>query len=418
MVLGGGITGLSAALSLANQGYRVEIVEKEAELGGLLRFVNRIFPTHQPSSALLNPLIHSVLEHQNIQVHLGAELTEVKGFVGNFKATIKENGESQELNVGTIIVAVGAQAHKPAGTFGYGAFDNVMTQLDFEGLGTDRYADFKHVVIINCVGARNEERSYCGRFCCIVALKNAILLKEANPKGQVTIVQRDVMAVGKVYEDYYRRALQLGVKFVRYDKARPPQVQGTDGKAEKVRVYHMLMGKEIELSADLVLLTTPLVPAEDNPSLSQKMQIPLGTDGFFLEAHQKLRPVEFPVDGIFVAGCARYPAEIPECIGQGLAAAAKAAIPMARGQVVSDAFVSEVDPSLCSACGRCVTVCPFGAVDWAEARTSEGGKKNVAKVNPAECKGCGLCTASCLSGAIRLPGFTDEQIFAMIGNQR
>ncbi len=208
-----------------------------------------------------------------------------------------------------------------------------------------------------------------------MALKNAILLKEANPKGQVTIVQRDVMAVGKLYEDYYRRALQLGVKFVRYDKAKPPQVQGTDGKAEKVRVYHMLMGKEIELSADLVLLTTPLVPAEDNPSLSQKMKIPLGTDGFFLEAHQKLRPVEFPADGIFVAGCARYPAEIPECIGQGLAAAAKAAIPMARGQVVSDAFVSEVDPSLCSACGRCVMVCPFGAVDWAEVRTSDGRKE-------------------------------------------
>jgi heterodisulfide reductase subunit A len=178
------------------------------------------------------------------------------------------------------------------------------------------------------------------------------------------------------------------------------------------------MGKEIELTADLVLLTTPLVPAEDNQTLSQMMKIPLGTDGFFLEAHQKLRPVEFPADGIFVAGCARYPAEIPDCIGQGLAAAAKAAIPMARGQVVSDAFVSEVEPSLCSACGRCIEVCPFGAVNWAEVRTSSGGKKNVARVNPAECKGCGLCTASCLSGAIRLPGFTDEQIFAMIGNQR
>jgi heterodisulfide reductase subunit A len=179
----------------------------------------------------------------------------------------------------------------------------------------------------------------------------------------------------------------------------------------------MLMGKEIELKADLVLLTTPLVPAADNQTLSQIMKIPLGTDGFFLEAHQKLRPVEFPADGIFVAGCARYPAEIPDCIGQGLAAAAKAAIPMARGQVVSDAFVSEVEPSLCSACGRCIEVCPFGAVNWAEVRTSSGGKKSVARINPAECKGCGLCTASCLSGAIRLPGFTDEQIFAMIGNQ-
>jgi heterodisulfide reductase subunit A2 len=417
MVLGGGVTGLSAALSLANQGYRVDIVEKEEELGGLLRFVNKVFPTHRPSSVLLNPLIESVLEHQNIDVHLGTELTEVKGFVGNFKATIKENDESRELNVGTIIVAVGAQSHKPTGAFGYGRFENVMTQLDFERLGTDQHADIKHVVMINCVGARNEERSYCGRFCCIVALKNAILLKEANPRAQVTIVQRDVMAVGKLYEDYYRRALEMGVKFVRYDRARPPHVVGTDREAENVRVFHVLMGKEIELRADLVLLTTPLVPAEDNQTLSQMMKIPLGTDGFFLEAHQKLRPVEFPADGIFVAGCARYPAEIPDCIGQGLAAAAKAAIPMARGQVVSDAFVSEVEPSLCSACGRCIEVCPFGAVNWAEVRTSSGGKKNVARINPAECKGCGLCTASCLSGAIRLPGFTDEQIFAMIGNQ-
>jgi heterodisulfide reductase subunit A2 len=418
MVLGGGITGLSAALSLANQGYRVEIVEKEEELGGLLRFVYKVFPTHRPSSVLLDPLIESVLKHPNIQVHLGAALTEVKGFVGNFKATIKENGESRELNVGTIIVAVGAQSHKPVGTFGYGRFDNVMTQLDFEGLGPDRHAEFNHVVIINCVGARNEERSYCGRFCCIVALKNAILLKEANPHAQVTIVQRDVMAVGKLYEDYYRRAMGMGVRFVRYDKDQPPQVEGTDGKAKTVRVFHMLIGKEIELKADLVLLTTPLVPAEDNAVLSQMMKIPLGTDGFFLEAHQKLRPVEFPADGIFVAGCARYPIEIPECIGQGLAAAAKAAVPMARGKVVSDAFVSEVEPSLCSACGRCIEVCPFGAVDWAEVRTPEAGKKSVARVNPAECKGCGLCTASCLSGAIRLPGFTDEQLFAMIGSQR
>jgi heterodisulfide reductase subunit A len=418
MVLGGGVTGLSAALSLAHQGYQVEIVEKEEELGGLLRFVNRVFPSHQLSSVLLNPLIESVLEEPNIRVHLGAHLTEVKGFVGNFKATINENGDPLELNVGTIIVAVGAQSHKPVGSFGYGRFDNVMTQLDFERLGTGPVADFNHVVIINCVGARNEERSYCGRFCCIVALKNAILLKEANPHAQVTIVQRDVMAVGKLYEDYYRRALGMGVRFVRYDPGRPPQVEGTNGRAERVRVFHLLMGKEIELSADLVLLTTPLVPAEDNAALSQMMKIPLGTDGFFLEAHQKLRPVEFPADGIFLAGCARYPAEIPDCIGQGLAAAAKAAIPMARGQVVSDAFVSEVDPSLCSACGRCVAVCPFGAVDWVEVRTSAGGAKSVARINPAECKGCGLCTASCLSGAIRLSGFTDEQIFAMIGSQR
>jgi heterodisulfide reductase subunit A len=416
LVLGGGVAGLSAALALANQGYRVELVEKEEALGGLLRFVKRVFPTHQTSSELLGPLINDVLKHENIRTHLNTELTDLKGFVGNFKALIRENGGSRDLNVGTVIVAVGAQAHKPEKTFGYGRLENVMTQLDFEER-PGRYDGFNHVVMINCVGARNEERSYCGRFCCIVALKNAILLKEANPRGEVTILQRDVMAVGKLYEDYYRKALEKGVKFIRYKKAEPPRVEGVGNRAEKVKVYHMLMGKEIELDADLVLLTTPLVPAKDNAALSRVMKIPLGMDGFFLEAHQKLRPVEFPADGIFVAGSARYPAEITESISQALAAAAKAAIPMAQGQVVSEAFISEVNPARCSACGRCVKVCPFGAVDWAEVQTPDRLTRMVARINPAECKGCGLCSSSCLSGAIRLSGSTDQQILAMIASQ-
>jgi heterodisulfide reductase subunit A len=417
LVLGGGVAGLSAALALANQGYPVELVEKEEQLGGLLRFVNRVFPSHQTTSELLDPLINTVRKHPKIRVHLGAQLTEVKGFVGNFKAVIKKNGKSRDLKVGTIIVAVGALAHKPEGTFGYGRFANVMTQLDFEGQ-CGQYDGFNHVVMISCVGARNEERSYCGRFCCIVGLKNAILIKEANPRAQVTILHRDVMAVGKLYEDYYRRALEKGVRFVRYEPSVPPQVEGSGARAEKVKVFHTLMGKEIALDADLVLLTTPLVPGEDNAALSQMMKIPLGMDGFFLEAHQKLRPVEFPADGIFVAGCARYPAEITESISQALAAAAKAAIPLAQGKVVSEAFVAEVDPAWCSACGRCVNICPFGAVDWAEVRTPDGATRPVASVNPAECKGCGLCSSSCLSGAIRISGFTDQQILAQIATQR
>jgi heterodisulfide reductase subunit A len=416
LVLGGGVAGLSAALALGNQGYVVELVEKEEHLGGLLRFVNRVFPSHQSASELLDPLINTVLKHQNIRVHLGAELTEVKGFVGNFKALIRQNGESRDLKVGTIIVAVGALAHKPKAAFGYDRFENVMTQLDFEGQ-CGQYDGFNHVVMISCVGARNEERSYCGRFCCIVGLKNALLIKEANPRADVTILHRDVMAVGKLYEDYYRRALEKGVRFVRYETTALPRVEGTGTRAEKVKVFHTLMGKEITLNADLVLLTTPLVPGEDNGALSRMMKIPLGMDGFFLEAHQKLRPVEFPADGIFVAGCARYPAEITESISQALAAAAKAAVPLAQGKVVSEAFVAEVDPSWCSACGRCVNICPFGAVDWAEARTPDGATRKVASVNPAECKGCGLCSSSCLSGAIRISGFTDQQILAMIANQ-
>ncbi|MBN2123770.1 MAG: CoB--CoM heterodisulfide reductase iron-sulfur subunit A family protein, partial [Deltaproteobacteria bacterium] len=340
LVLGGGVSGLSAALALANQGYRVELVEKEKELGGLLRFVNRIFPTHQTAAEFLAPIIRSVQDHANIQVHLGWEVTEVKGFIGNFTATIGEGDRSLELDVGTIIVAVGAAPFKPEDLYGYGRFDNVMTQTEFERRSIQcGYEGFQDVAIINCVGARTQERSYCGRFCCIVALKNAILIKEANPDARVTIIQRDVMAVGKLYEDYYRKALDKGVRFVRYGPDQPPEVLGDGPRADKVKVHHLLMGQEIALDADLVLLTTPLVPGEDNVSLSRMMRIPLGMDGFFLEAHQKLRPVEFPADGLFVAGCARYPGEIPACIGQAHAAAAKAAVPMANGMVVNEAYV-------------------------------------------------------------------------------
>ena len=268
--------------------------------------------------------------------------------------------------------------------------------------------------MINCVGARIDENPSCGRFCCITAIKNATLVKEANPGAEVTILQRDIMAFGKVFEEYYQRAMQMGVRFVRYNVDRPPEIEGSGDVAKKVRIYHELMGKDLELEADAVILTTPLVPAEDNEALSRMMKIPIGNEGFFMEAHQKLRPVEFPADGIYIAGCARFPAEIAECISQGYAAAAKAAAPMSQGRVVTEALVSEVNPFMCSTCGRCVEICPFGAIDWTEFKISPERTRQVAAVNPTECKGCGLCVASCLSSAIQLKGFTDEEILAMV----
>ena len=414
LVIGGGISGLSAALSLANQGYHVELIEKKDRLGGLLRDIDRVFPTNEPSADLLDPLLNAVSNHERIKVHLGVELTGVNGFIGNFKAEIKKKGKTQELKVGTIIVAVGAEELKPAGLFGYGQFHNVMTQLEFEQKFKSKYADLNQVVMINCVGARVEERTYCGRFCCITGMKNAILMKEANPQAEIRILQRDIMAGGKVFEDYYRRALQMGIRFIRYNVERPPEIMGSDNLAQKVEVYHELMGKNMGIDVDLVLLNTPLVPREDNEQLSKIMRIPIGSEGYFLEAHQKLRPVEFPSDGLFIAGCARYPTEIAECIAQGYAAAAKAAVPMAQGQVVSEAFTADVDPHKCSTCGRCMEICPFGAIDWTDWKDMTGENRKVALANPAECKGCGLCVASCLSGAIQLKGFTDEEILAMV----
>jgi heterodisulfide reductase subunit A len=414
LVIGGGISGLSASLSLANQGYHVALVEKKDRLGGLLKDINHIFPSNEPSSHLLDPLISSVSGHENIDVHLEAELVDMKGFIGNFSVTVKKDSKTEEVKVGAIIVSTGAEELKPTGKFGYDIFDNVMTQLEFEREFKGRYNDVNRVVMINCVGARIEERKYCGRFCCITGMKNAILIKEANPGANVSILHRDIMACGTVFEDYYRKALEMGVRFIRYNVARPPEVTGSGHVSEKVKVYHELMGRDIEIDVDAVILTTPMIPGEDNRRLSRMMRIPIGNDGFFLEAHQKLRPVEFPSDGIYIAGCARYPTDISECVSQGYAAAAKAAIPMAQGRVVSDAYVSKVDPMRCSACGRCVDICPFGAVSWADWKDLKGEPRSVASVNPAECKGCGLCASSCLSGAIELEGFTDEEILAMV----
>lgn len=414
LVIGGGISGVSAALTLANQGYRVELVEKQNRLGGLLRDVNALFPTDEPAVGLLTPLIDAVHEHDNIHVHLQAEVTAVKGFIGNFTAVVRNKKQTEDIHIGTIIVAVGAEELKPDGLLGYGRYANVVTQLELERRLKTKYDGSKQVVMINCVGARDENRPYCGRFCCITAMKNASLMKAAQPETRVTILQRDVMACGKIFEEYYQKALSLGVQFIRFSHEKPPRISGSQKKAAKVTVYHELMGKKMVLETDLVVLTTPLIPAKDNRPLSRMLKVPIGNEGFFMEAHQKLRPVEFPADGIFIAGCARYPADISECVAQGYAAAAKAAVPMARRQVVTEAFTSEVNPLRCSACGRCVEICPFGAIGWAEDRNPEGETIQIARVNSAECKGCGLCVASCISGALQLKGFTDEQLLAMV----
>jgi heterodisulfide reductase subunit A2 len=409
LVLGGGISGLSAALSLANQGYEVELLERKEQLGGLLRGINRLFPTDQPSKEIVDPLIDTVLNHKKIHVHLASELMNIQGFIGNFTATIRKDDHNEEVRIGTIIVATGGDELKPEGFFHYGRFDNVMTQLEFEQQHTSGYEGFNDVVMVNCVGVRIDERPYCGRFCCITALKNALMLKEANPRSHITVLHRDIMATGKIYEDYYRRALSVGIRFVRYSAEKPPIIDGLDGTADTVKVYHALTGEDMEIKADLVLLTTPIVPGDDSERLSMMMKIPLGVDGFFLEAHQKLRPVEFPTDGIFIAGCARYPSEMAECTTQGLAAAAKAGVPMAQGRVLAEPLIAVVDSQRCSACGRCIHICPFGAASW-----KDNHGIPVAYINPAECKGCGLCSSSCLSGAIHVKGFSDKGIMDAI----
>jgi len=408
LIIGGGIVGMEAALNLANQGFDVHIVEKEPELGGTLRSIHKLFPTNQEAMKLIKPLVEQVKNHPKIKTHLSSRVKQVTGFIGNFDVSLDQKGEENKFNVGTIIVATGADALKPTGQYGYGKMTNVLTQLELEGRMKKGESLGQNVVMVNCVGARVPERTYCSRSCCMTAIKNASLIKESNPKAKVWILHRDLMTYGVDFENYYRKAMELGVRFIRYSLERPPEVIG-DGKAEKIKVYHELWRKEIELSCDMLVLTTPLIPAEDNQDISKMLKVSLDEFGFFLEAHLKLRPVEFAMDGIYICGSARWPTDVTEGISQAYAAASKAAGPLRMGYVKAEAINAFVNEDECSGCGICELLCPFQAI---ELQPRDG--KRVSHINEAVCKGCGTCGAACPSGAISMHHFTDEQILAQV----
>ncbi len=408
LVIGGGIAGMGAALNLANQGFEVHLVEKEAELGGMLSGLHKLFTSNIEAKELIAPIVKQVKNHNRIKVYLSTKLKEVLGFIGNFNVTLDQSGKEHKLNVGTIIVAIGAEEFKPVGQYGYGKMAGVLTQLELEERLKKGTVDAKNIVIINCVGARVPERTYCSRFCCMTAIKNAVLLKEKNPAAKVWVLHRDLMTYGVEFEDYYRKAMEAGVRFIRYSLDRPPEVIG-DGHVKGVKVYHQLRKKEMEFPCDTVVLTTPLIPRSDNEGLSKMLKVPLSQEGFFLEAHLKLRPVEFATDGIFICGSAKWPVEIAEAVSQAYGSASKAAIPMRMGYVKPEAITSCVSADICGGCGICVAVCPYSAT---EIKTENG--KRVANAIAALCKGCGTCGAACPSGAISMNHFKDEQILSQI----
>jgi len=408
LVIGGGIAGMTAALSLANQGFDVHLVEKRPQLGGLLQGVDTLFEGGTEAKELVAPIVDQVKNHRRVTTHLSAKVKDVGGFIGNFNVTVEQGGKDSAIAIGTIIVAVGAEELKPIGQYRYGQMAGVLTQLELEGQMKAGTFDAQNIVIINCVGARVPERPYCSRFCCTTAIKNAVLLKEKNPDAKIWILHRDVMAYGVEFENYYRKAMELGVGFIRYALERPPEIVG-QGQVEGVTLYHELGGREIELPCDAVILTTPLVPGTDNSEVSRMLKVPLGQEGFFLEAHVKLQPVEFATDGIFMCGSARWPVEASEAIFQAYAASAKAAAPIRRGYVRPEAITSSVNEDTCGACGICVAMCPYGAM---EMRTENGVR--IAHAITALCKGCGTCGAACPSGAISMNHFKDEQIMAQI----
>jgi heterodisulfide reductase subunit A len=412
-VMGGGVAGMSAALNLANQGFEVHLVEKEPELGGRLLKLNRIFTINKAPNELVKSMVKAVEGHSRIKLHMPAVVKAVSGYIGNFDISVDEGGKEVSFKAGVIIVATGAQVLEPE-LYGYGKLDNVLTQLGLEQrLKDDKMGEFQNVVMINCVGARIPERPYCSRLCCMTAIKNAALLKEINPKARAYVLHRDLMTYGVEFEEYYRKAKEVGVRFIRYTPDNPPKVAGRK-KVKAVKVYDELMDMEVELPCDLLVLATPLIPNADNKEFSKMLKVPIGDGGFFLEAHIMVRPVEFAMDGIYVAGTCRWPADIKESIAQGYAAASEAAIPLRQGAVRVEAITATVDPKICKGCGTCVLVCPFNAIELKESTIKGLEGKIVSEVNAALCKGCGLCAAACPNRAIQQRGFTDMQLLSMV----
>jgi heterodisulfide reductase subunit A len=348
-------------------------------------------------------------------IHLMTETTieKIEGFVGNFKTQVRNGNEAKKLDHGVIIVATGAEEYRPI-EFRYGQDDSVITQKELEEqivLCPDKLRGLKNVVMIQCIGSRNDDRPYCSRICCSEAVKNALNLKSLSPEMNVYVLYRDIRTYG-FKEDYYEKAREAGILFIRYDPEREPRLEtGRDGLG--VVVHEPILHDDLFIETDLLVLSPGIVADHENESLSKMLKVPLNEDGFFLEAHMKLRPVDFATEGIFLAGLAHSPKSIEESISQANAAVARALTYLSKTELETIGTVSEVDERKCIGCGLCESICPYKAIEILTKRTIVG-EKQVAQINKALCKGCGACTASCRSGSIDLKGFTNAEVVAQI----
>ncbi len=406
LVIGGGVSGMTAALELANQGFEVHLVEREKKLGGHLRKIYYLLEGEDPQRHLQR-LVKAVMKNDRIHVYLGAEVTEVSGFVGNFKAKIRlSNGEERQIEHGIVIVATGAVEYKPK-EYLYGEDPRVVTQHELEEKIAKGEFNAEKVVMIQCVGARTEERPNCARICCGQAIKNALKIKELNPEAEVYVLYKDVRSYG-FKEEYYREAAAKGVLFINYSDEKKPKVTNAGGKL-KVAFWEPVLKQEVQIEPDLVVLSAATIPNPDNKQIAEMLKVPLTKDGFFLEAHMKLRPVDFQTDGVFLCGMAHSPKFIEESISQACAAAARAATILSKKTLEMEGIVARVDEDLCSGCRICEYLCPYGAIEMLE---KEG--KTVAHVIEALCKGCGVCGTACPTKAITLGHFTNEEILAQV----
>jgi heterodisulfide reductase subunit A len=405
LVIGGGIAGMSAARNLAAQGYSTCLIEKSSALGGQARDIYQTWRGEDVQQNLVK-LIQQVQANPKIDVCLNTELKQAEGFVGNFKSTLQSNGKEKVLEHGIAIIATGASEFKPD-QYLYGKDPRVLTGLDLDRKlihGDSALKQARSAVFIQCVGSRIKERPYCSKVCCTHSVLNALKLKEINPELDVYIVYRDMRTYG-LREDLYREARAKGILFIRYDDNKELRVN-KDKEDLQVLFTSYVLNREMEIRPDLLILATAIVPPKENP-VAKLFKVPVNSDGFFVEAHVKLRPIDFSTDGVFVCGLAHSPKPIDESIAHGLGAAARSVTLLSQKEMSGNAIVASINPESCVGCQGCLKVCPYEAIRYLE-------DKSICEINEVICKGCGACAATCPSASAQLKRFTSKQIYAQI----
>ncbi|MDO8490401.1 MAG: FAD-dependent oxidoreductase, partial [Dehalococcoidia bacterium] len=404
LVIGGGLAGITAALGLASQGFDTALVEREKELGGNLRHLHYTLEGSDPQ-ALLASLLDQIKKEPRITLYTGAQIEKTSGYVGNYKTLVRSSeGKVDEIDHGVVILATGAAEYRPT-EYLYGKSDRVMTQHEMEeriAKGSENPKSLNSVVMIQCVGSREEDHMYCSRVCCSQAVKNAIKIRDANPDTEVYVLYRDIRTYG-MKELKYREAREKGVTFIRYNVDRKPEVTEENGKL-KVKVFDSVLGADIMLEPDRLVLSSAVRPQSDAASFASKLKLPLTQDGFYMEAHMKLRPLDFVNEGMYVCGLAHAPKFISESIVQARGAVSRAVTVLSKPHLMVGGVISVVDQDRCVACLTCVRSCPFNVPKITE--------KGVAYIEPAACQGCGICASACPRKAIALQNYKDAQVLA------
>jgi len=412
LVIGGGVAGMTSALTLAEQGFEVYLIERGNVLGGVARRIHYNLDGEDVQE-FLGRLIKQIQEHPKIRVYTDTWIVDVHGYVGNFTTEImRYRGRViEKIDHGVTIIATGAEEYKPD-EYLYGRDPRVLTQLELEEEIVRENPDITNcdnLVMIQCVGCRNDERPYCSRVCCNEAIKNALELKEMKPEMNIYILYRDIRTYG-FYEVYYEEARRKGIIFLHYDLEDKPRVSQERKGGQlllRVQVKDKVLGDEVAIDADILALSVAMVSPPEVRELAMLYKVPVNEDGFFLEAHVKLRPVDFATEGVFVCGLAHAPKSLEESIAQAKAAASRATTILVKDAIIGEGIVASVNEALCSGCGVCEVLCPYGAI-------AVDQEKGVSVVNEALCKGCGTCCAACPSGAVQQRGFTRKEISAML----